>query len=492
MIVLNIEQALLISTSDWLLTEAVRMHEERHGRREDDEAAMTVARLAGGGQSVRLVARARALPGVKPVQADIERVRSLLRKLLLLLILVGILAGWLAARASTMAREIDILLSLVTLLGLPTLMLVIWLVVLVASHRSRGSGSLVGKLLVTGLTWLAPRVLKSDLSREVALATVGLLAGSVGRWYLSLMSHLFWLAYVAGALLTLTLLFSVAQYDLSWGTTLLSEEAIVTLMGWLATLPVALGLMAPPDPNWIAAGRAGDVVGPERAIWAHFLLAMVSAYGAAPRLLLGFLCTGLAWRAMRRLDLDVDKPGYQRLLPLLGEARTDPVVHGDPPAAVSARHRKRAKNAAGLPVLVGIELERRPDDWPPTLPGIDVAVLGRIDARSQRQQLIDALTALKKPPPALIALCSMLRTPDAGTRRLLDSLADAARTELIIVVEDGQRLRERGGDRGARLADWQGLGEQAGGSVVELDAEQPSAAGIAELHGLIKGPEKNS
>lgn len=482
----------MISTSDWLLTEAVRISEERHGRRDDDDAAMTVARLAGGDPGARLAARARALPGAKQAQADVERIRGLLRKLLLLLTVVGLAAGWLAARASTGAREIDILLSLVTLLGLPTLMLLIWLIVLVASHRTRGSGSLIGKLMVSGVIRLAPRVLHSALAREVALATVGLLAGSVGRWYLSLMSHLFWLAYVAGALLTLTLLFSVAQYDLSWGTTLLAGETVVTLVGWLASLPVALGLMMPPDPSFIAAGRAGEAMGAERAIWAHFLLAMVSAYGAAPRLLFGFMCMGLTWRAMRRLNPDLEKPGYQRLLPLLGEGRAGPVVHGQPPAAASARHRKRPANAGGLPVLVGIELERGPDDWPPTLPGIDVAVLGRIDARSQRQPLIDALAGLKKPPPALIGLCSMLRTPDAGTRRLLDSLADAAGTELIIVVENGQRLRERGGDRGARLADWQALGELAGGSVVELDGEQPSAAGIAELHRLVKATGNSS
>jgi hypothetical protein len=480
----------LISTSDWLVTEAVRIREEHHGRRDDDEAAMTVARLAGGDANERLAARARALPGSEKVRSDIERVRGLLRKLLLGMIVIGLAAGWLAARASTGAREIDILLSLVTLLGLPTLMLVLWAMLLLATRRSGNSASLIGKFLVAGVARLAPRVLKSDLAREVGEAMVGLLRGPVGRWYLSMMSHLFWLAYVTGALLTLTLLFSVAQYELSWGTTILSEQTIVTLVGWLAVVPVWLGLIAPPDPSWIAAGRAGELVGPGRAIWAHFLLAMVSAYGAGPRLLFGLLCCALAWRATRRLRLDLDKPGYQRLLPLLSDSSAEPVIHGTPPASQAARKRRRPKKASGLPVVVGIELERDNDQWPPSLPGLEVTTLGRIETRSQRQPLIDALKALKSPPPALIALCSMLRTPDAGTRRLLESLADAADTELVVVVEDSTRLRSRGGDRAARLADWRTLAEQAGGRAVELDADQPSATGIAELHQLIGGTEK--
>ncbi len=481
----------MISTSDWLVTEAVRIQEEHHGRRDDDEAAMTVARLAGGDADERLAARARALPGSDKVRTDVERARGLLRKLLVGLIVIGLAAGWLAARASTSAREIDILLSLVTLLGLPTLMLALWVVLLIVTRRSGGSGSLIGKLLLSSLARMAPKVLQSDLARELAEAMVGLLRGPVGRWYLSMMSHLFWLAYVTGALLTLTLLFSVAQYDLSWGTTILSEQTIVTLVGWLAVVPVWLGLMAPPDPSWIAAGRAGELAGLERAVWAHFLLAMVCAYGAGPRLLLGLLCYVLTWRATRRLRLDLDKPGYQRLLPLLSESPAEPVVHGSPPEISAVPKRKRPRNASGLPVVVGIELERASEQWPPAFPGLEVTVLGRIETRSQRQPLIDALKALKSPPPALIALCSMLRTPDAGTRRLLESLADAANTELIVVVEDSTRLRSRGGDRAARLADWRALAKQAGGVAVELDAEQPSAAGIAELHQRVGGMEKH-
>jgi len=479
----------LISTSDWLVTEAVRIHEERRGRRDDDEAAMTVARLAGGNDGERLAARARALPGSEKVRADIERLRGLLRKLLLGLVIIGVAAGWLAARASTGAREIDILLSLVTLLGLPTLMLVLWVLLLLGTWRRGSSGSLIGKFLMTGMARLAPRVLKSDLASEVGEGMVGLMRSPVGRWYLSMMSHLFWMAYVAGALLTLTLLFSVAQYDLSWGTTILSEQTIVTLVGWLAVVPVWLGMMAPPDPSWIAAGRAGELVGAQRAIWAHFLLAMVCAYGAGPRLLLGLFCCALTWRATRRLSLDLDKPGYQRLLPLLSEPPPEPVVRGSAPDTPLARQRKRPKHASGQPVLVGIELERDGDQWPPILPGMDATALGRIDTRSQRQPLIDALKALKTPPPALIALCSMLRTPDAGTRRLLESLADAANTELIVVVEDSTRLKARDGDRAARLADWRALAEQAGGCAVELDAEQPSATEIAALHQLVAGSE---
>jgi hypothetical protein len=479
-----------LTINEWLLAEAVRIDEQQSGRRDDDQAAITLARSQTADPQHRLMARAAALPGSSAARADILRLRSLLRRLFFALIALGLIGGWVAARASVSAREIDILLSLVTLLALPTLMLVLWLALLVITIRRRSSGSLLGHLLIRILQRLSTWTLKSPLAPTITRAGLSLLQGRLGRWYLSLLSHVFWLAYVTGAMLTLSILFSMAQYDLSWGTTLLTEQAAIDLIGTLAWLPQWLGLLPPLSADWIAAGRAGEMVGPQRALWAQLLLAMVLTYGAAPRLIAGLLCSLLTWRAGLDLKLDLEQPGYVRLLPALMDDRNPSKVHGKPPQETHRPMRARPANAAGPAVLIGMELERSDEDWPPHLPDLDVLVLGRADRRSERQQILEAIQALPKPPPAVIALCSMLRTPDAGVEQFLDRAAEAAGTALVLVADETSLLIERDGNRAVRLADWQALAKRAGGQAVELDLACPEPAGVARLKQLVDG-ERN-
>ncbi len=255
------------SIDDWLLTEAVRLHEERNGRRDDDGAAIAVAVRSSSSFQHRLIERARALPGTKAVQTDICSLRRRARLILVIVTLLGVLAGWVAARASMADRQIDLLLALLTMLGLPTLMLIAWIVVMTISRRSGRSVGAIGRLVNGLLTRLAPRLLSSPLAGEVVLAMTGLLRAPFGRWALSLLSHLFWLAHAGGALLALGVYFSLAQYDLSWGTTLLAESTVVALVeslgrpaDWLGLLPVAI------EPDWIQRGREGAMEGTDRAI----------------------------------------------------------------------------------------------------------------------------------------------------------------------------------------------------------------------------------
>lgn len=474
-----------ISMDDWLLTESVRFSEERAGRRRDDESAMTLASRSGGSPDQRLVMRARALPEAGAVQEDIDRLRRLMRWLGLGLVGLGLVGGWLAARAGMIGREVDILLILVTLLALPTLMLLIWAIVMTHSLRRGTSGRAGGRLFLTLVARLAPVFLHSPLAGDVARAGIGLFGTPFGRWYLSTLSHLFWLAWATGALITLVIFFAVAQYNLSWGTTLLDDATVSTLIGWLASLPASLGLILPPDAAWIAGGREGELVGAERARWAHFVLAAVIIYGAVPRLLLALLCGGLARHHGRSLELDRQRPGYLRLMPLLAPPPPDPIRYGQAPAEVEKKPLRRSRRPAGPCQLIGLELEREASEWPPELPGIDTLPLGRADRRDQQRELLAALKALDSAPPALIVICSMLRTPDAGHEHLLNQLADAANSALILVIDEGRLLRQRGGDPKSRLADWQDLAARVGAQATEIDLDQPAPEAMEGLKRLL-------
>lgn len=472
-----------LSIEDWLLAETVRHAEERDGRRQDDQAALALGRSAGSDLGQRLATRARALPGAAVIISDIARLRRWLNRAAGLLILAGTLAGWLAARASTSERHVDLLLATLALLGLPSLMLLLWMLLLLWSLRRSGSPSLLGRMLLALLTRGAPRLLQGPQARETVRAGLDLLAGPLGRWYLSSLSHLFWLAYAAGATLTLIVLFSVAQYDLSWGTTLLRDDTVSRMIQWLAAGPAQLGLVPPPDAAWVASGREGDLVGSQRAEWARLLLAVILIYGALPRLVLLVACSSLAGLAARRLNLDRRHPGYLRLVPLLQPEISTSRTLGEQPEPARERAQRRPANRNGSVLLVGIELDVDEGAWPPRLPGLAVNAIGRADRRDQRRTLVEALAQMRDKPLAVLAHCSLLRTPDTGIENLLNALGDAGDCALVLLLDDRERLQQRGGDLALRQADWDALARRVGGECLQVDT---ASAGRDELSALVQ------
>lgn len=474
-----------ISLNDWLIAEAVRRHEERHGRIGDDEAAVEMARALGPDLSARIACRARALPGAPEWQQDLERLRSLARQLAIGLLILAAVSGFVAARASIAERQVDFLLAATALLFVPTALLIIWALIMLVGWREKRFGSLAGGVIGRLIGWLAPRLLTSPLANELALSGTAALSTRFGRWAVSAFSHVFWLVYALVALITLVVFFSVVQYDLTWGTTLLTESAVVSLVQTLAWLPSALSLMPPVEADWVLAGREGGLGELDRAVWARFLLSILLVYGLLPRLVLALVCAALAWRAASRMDLDLRRPGYLRLAADLNRAVTPEVRHGAPPPEERACRRQARHPNASHPVLIGLELDRAGSDWPPLVPGVAFDDGGLVATRADRKRILSALSQRRRPPAALIALCSMLRTPDAGHARFLAEAARQARAPLVLILDQAGALSERGGDVRSRLDDWQALAGRAGGDAVLLDLDRPEAAAIARLVGLV-------
>lgn len=467
-----------IPASDWLVAEAVRLYEERHGRLADDETANVLARETGGSFARRLVRRARALPEAVALREDLARLHRLLRLLAGLLMLLAVLAGGVAAFSSAAAREVDVLLAAASLLLLPGVLLLGWVLVMTLTRPGTAAPGVGRGLLGFGLRRLGPRLLSGPLAAEAVAAHAGLLLSGPGRWLLGALTHAFWAVYSLAALLVLTLLFSIAQYDLSWGTTLLGNETVVALIQGLARLPAWLGLIELPPAEWILAGRAGQEIGLVRAEWARFLLVLVAVYGLLPRLLLLALSLPMAWRGLHRMRLDTRLPGYLRLAGTLvaeGEVET----RGRRPEANPSVQRSRPDRVAGPPLLIAVELER--PDWPSELPGLDVRPLGRADSRQQRAALLAAVASLDDPPPALIAQCSARRTPDEGTARLLLALADAAGTALVLWLDEISQWPGSAQELAERQADWRALAERVGAELAILDADAPEEAALAAL-----------
>lgn len=476
-----------VSIGDWLLAETVRLGEERDGRRRDDHAATAAGAATEGGLARRIALRARALPGADAVRADIVRLAHLSRLVAGALLVAATIGGVLAAGASVDERRIDFLLAAAALLLMPTLMLVGWLAVVITGAGRGASGSIAGALLGAACHRLGPRILASDRAGDVLEAAAGFLRTTPGRWLLGCLAHAFWIAYLLAALVTLVLYFSVVQYDLVWGTTLLTDTAMVSLFNGLAQPLVALGIMDPVEAEWLLAAREGAGAADGRSLWAWFLLAVIGVYGLLPRLLALIASAALAALGWRRLTLDTKQPDYLRLAGSLAPApppdSTEPT-----PARSNRAPRTRPANAQGSPLLVAIELEHEP--WPARLPGIDMQVVGRADDRAGRDRILAALRALDAPPPALLVLCSLLRTPDQGHERFIDRAADAAGTVPLLVLTDGAALARRNGSLDSRRADWQALAARVGGKAVEYDPEFPEAAALARLQRWIAGHDE--
>ncbi len=476
-----------VSVGDWLLAETVRLAEERDGRRRDDHVATSTGASMDAGLARRIAQRARALPGADAVRADIARLGRLSRLFAGGLLLVAAATGVLAATASVDERQIDFLLAATALLLMPTLMLAGWLAVVITGAGRGASESIAGALLAAACRRLGPRVLTSEYSGDVLEAAGGFLRTATGRWLLGCLAHAFWIAYLLAALVTLVLYFSVVQYDLIWGTTLLNDTTMVSLFNGLADPLVALDLMQPVEPEWLLAAREGTSAGDGRGRWAWFLLAVIAVYGLAPRILALAASASMAAIGWWRLTLDTTQPGYLRLAGSLAPTNT-PESTDQAPARANRTPRSRPANARGRPLLVAIELEHEP--WPPTIAGVDMQVVGRADDRADREQILAALQALNAPPPALLVLCSLLRTPDQGHERFIDRAADAAGTVPLLVLTDGTALVRRDGNVNSRRADWQALAARVGGKAVEFDPEYPDAAAIARLQRWIAGHDE--
>lgn len=467
--------------NDWLLVESFRRLEERVGR-QPDARAVAIAREHEGDLPERIRDRAAALEQAPAVRADIQRLRRALAWFGVVLAVLGLLVGAAAARATIADRQVDILLAAAALLLVPSLMLVVWVVAMLIGPRGGRSGSLAGGLALGLLRWTGPRLLSSPHAPDVMAALAGAAATAWGRWRLSAITHGFWLAYAVGALVTLFVFYSVVQYELTWGTTLLTDESVVRLVRWLAAWPELLGFMPPADPAWIAAGREGAGEAVARAEWARFLLAMIAAWAIVPRGLLVMLSAAASALAGRRMDLDTTRPGYLRLTADLVPARAVSQTEGRPlPESESRSIRRRKSNAEGI-LAVAVELERDDAAASALLPGLEVIDLGRADDRSGRLAALTTAERLRRPAAAVLGICSMLRTPDAGTERFLVRLAETADAPLWLVLDEGGRFEDRGCDVDSRRRDWRSLAERAGGRAVFIDRDAPEAAELARLH----------
>lgn len=455
-----------------LLAEAVRSLEETGIPLEGAANASAAACAQGGGFETRIINRACALPAAQPLRAALAHLRGAT-----LLVAVGastlaMAGGGGAAHAlltATAGGPVNVFLSLVTLLGLPVLTLLVWILLLALTSGRMAAGA-IGRSVLAFAGRLARWLDSGPIQIAAVRAAARVLAESgAARWLAGALSHVLWLAYLVGVLAVLLLHFSTREYEFTWETTILAQRHYEAATQVLAVLPSWLGF-AVPDATMVAESREPSDAVPAavRQAWAGLLLGCIVVYGLAPRAVALLFSAVAARRAIGRIRLDTSHVGFARLRPvLMPVARpvgiVDPDRREDAALSMDAAEAPPV-GAEGAVALLGLEIDQPRSDWPPHVPGIEWQDLGFVNDRTDRHRAVDRLAAAVPAPRAVLVVCALTLTPDRGHLAFLCDLKRAARVALVILLTGGQRLRDRGHPLtlATRIDDWRRLARKAG------------------------------
>ncbi|MET3493568.1 DUF2868 domain-containing protein [Variovorax boronicumulans] len=397
---------------DAVITEAIRWTEQA-GPLDDAQALRTAASRMPDGPA-RITERALQLGERIGLQSELTRARQWAPWVLLALVALIVLAG-LGLAGNVVGggeRHINVIVALVSLLGLHALTLLFWLVGLWLPPGAFGTASL-------GWIWLSLTARVAGGKRGQAPVLVRAATGLLTRakllpWFFGLVSHGIWSLSFAVVLAAMLFALAFRSYTLSWETTILEPAFFVRAVQVLGWAPSQLGFPVPDAAMVLSAspGAAGQ------RTWAMWLTGCIVVYGLLPRLAL-VLLSAAVWRSRRKaLQPDWREPYYRKLLDRFSALAPAAIVDADP-------GRTRGIAPAGLSpselqdafFVIGFELP--PDTaWPPAGLPADATEVLRIDGSAPaRRALLDRLAHAR--PRAVLLVCHAASSPDRGTERFL-------------------------------------------------------------------------
>ena len=383
-----------------------------------------------------------------------------IKGIMIVMSVVWCISGFLGLFTLLQTNVVNFFYVLVCLLGFHTIMLVGWLLMTLINQGKQSSN------------WFASFVSPSYLIRgkdDVTRAAVDLyerqLQHSGMRWYLGRFSHQLWLATLTGMLFAIIFLLIVRQYSFSWESTLLSDQALITLTQVLGWLPSMVGFNVPDSTAIVQSRLVTDAMPLSVARqWAGLLVGSLLMYGIVPRAIAWVFCALMFRR--KKMRLDIKQPYYQKILNFWQRQ----VVDADDFEAMPAPIAPKAAVSAGKKLVALLEYPSEQDRWWLLSSDADiddnhnVENFGIIDDRDDMARL---KTYLDTHPVQVLLGIHKNALPDRGTLRKLDQIASHAKDGLIVQLlgetvfiedkldQEGAELEPSADNQNVRYQQWQ-------------------------------------
>ncbi|MFK3868939.1 DUF2868 domain-containing protein [Psychrobacter faecalis] len=416
------------------LTELVRTLETQQHVFATDPLLITEKLQGEDGKPIqKLHRRASRIDSNGALARVLGKIDGRIKGIMLVMSVVWCISGFLGLFTLLQTNVVNFFYVLVCLLGFHTFMLLGWLVMTLINQGKQSSN------------WFASFVSPSYLIRgkdDVTKAAVDLyerqLQHSGMRWYLGRFSHQLWLATLTGMLLAIIFLLIVRQYSFSWESTLLSDQALITLTQILGWLPSKVGFTVPDSAAIVQSRLVTDAMPLSMARqWAGLLVGSLLMYGIVPRAIAWIFCALMFRR--KKMRLDIKQPYYQKILSFWQRH----VVDEDDFKAAPAPVAPKATVSTGKKLVALLEYPSQQDNWWQSGLNADMSShsnninsnisnvenFGIVDDRDDMDRLTTYLDS--HPVQVLLGIHSKA-LPDRGTLRKLDRIAEHAADGLIV------------------------------------------------------------
>ncbi|MGP5314819.1 DUF2868 domain-containing protein [Psychrobacter faecalis] len=416
------------------LTELVRTLEMQQHVFATDPLLITEKLQSEDGKPIqKLHRRASRIDSNGALARVLGKIDGRIKGIMLVMSVVWCISGFLGLFTLLQTNVVNFFYVLVCLLGFHTFMLLGWLVMTLINQGKQSSN------------WFASFVSPSYLIRgkdDVTKAAVDLyerqLQHSGMRWYLGRFSHQLWLATLTGMLLAIIFLLIVRQYSFSWESTLLSDQALITLTQVLGWLPSKVGFTVPDSAAIVQSRLVTDAMPLSMARqWAGLLVGSLLMYGIVPRAIAWAFCALMFRR--KKMRLDIKQPYYQKILSFWQRH----VVDEDDFKAAPAPVAPKATVSTGKKLVALLEYPSQQDNWWQSGLNADMSShsnninsnisnvenFGIVDDRDDMDRLTTYLDS--HPVQVLLGIHSKA-LPDRGTLRKLDRIAEHAADGLIV------------------------------------------------------------
>ena len=291
----------------------------------------------------------------------------------------------------------------------------------------------------------------------------------LGRYQLSVLTHLLWLSYFLGASLMLVIMLATHQVDFIWQTTILSLANFQWLTELLAYIPDLLGFPVP-NLEQIQQSHLGTVniivdAQQSRFAWSSLLISSLLIYGVVPRFFLFLLMQFLLKRERKQFSLNLSSPYYVQLRQQLKPNVTSLGV-SDPDRfkVTPSEHLYTEISSQPLPASfypVAVELSEKQlmicqkhiKQYSPEHSG----ALKHICDFQAQQSLLKDFAEIKQ--QAVVLYVTLSRLPDRGLSGFIRSLTRLGHKSFyLLLIDDGLSSPEQ---VNKRRSDWYTLAAQA-------------------------------